>query len=214
MRNSTLIKALILALGLSSCTPEIMKGFRRTGEATVSVQSVYPFWKPHHTQLFNMKIDFRKNHFSGLLLIKQSDANHYRTVFTTHFGMGIFDFEFAGDTFKVHSCADLLNRKKVLNLLEKDFRTLLFLNVKPHDHAAVYHTPADSSLEIHRINGRYYLKNNDSKTLLKIRAPQRFGSGYYDFARYNNNFPEIMSIKHSAIGLQIELEKISGSPGS
>jgi hypothetical protein len=123
--------------------------------------------------------------------------------------MGVFDFEFARDTFHVHSCLELLDRKRVLKLLEEDFRTLLLLDVQPHNNtAAVYHTPADSTLEVNRIAGRYYLKDTAQKTLLKIKIPHCFVSGYYYFTNYIKNFPEKITIKHSGIGLQMVLEKI------
>lgn len=208
-----MIKISIAVAGLSACAPAITKGFRRAGAAAVAAQDLYPFWTPQRTHLFAMKIDFRENHFSGLLLVKQTDTAHYRLVFNTHFGMGVFDFEFARDTFLVHSCLDLLHRKRVLRLLEKDFRTLLFLDVKPHGNAAaVYHSPADSSLEVNRIGGRYYLKNNAQKTLLKMDVPHRFSSGAYDFTSYHDHFPEMITVTHSRLGLQIALEKIRNTP--
>ncbi|MDR2359398.1 MAG: hypothetical protein LBD87_06325 [Prevotellaceae bacterium] len=214
MKYSALIKISVAVLMLVACSPEITKGFRKAGKAAVAAQDLYPFWTPQRTHLFTMKIDFREHHFSGLLLVKQAGAGYYRMVFNTHFGMGVFDFEFRRGTFLVHSCMDALHKKKVLNLLEKDFRTLFFLDVEPlANRAAVYYTPADASLEVNRINGRYYLKNNTQKTLLKMEVPRCFNSGYYDFSNYRDNFPETMTIKHSGIGLQITLEKIHNTTG-
>jgi hypothetical protein len=208
MKNLALISAIMAILGLTACAPKITKGFHKTGETVISMQDLYPFWE-QHTQLFNMKIDFRKNHFSGLLLVKYMALDSCRIVFNSHFGMGIFDFEFVRDTFHVHSCLKLLNTKKILNLFEKNFRTLLFLDVQPHANVAtVYHTLADSTLAVNRVNGRYYLKNDALKTLLKIEVPHCFGVEHYSFTDYRNNFPEVIAVKHSAIGLQLTLEKI------
>jgi hypothetical protein len=210
MNCSALIKVSIAAvLALSACAPEFTKGFHKTGTAAVAAQDLYPFWTPEQTQLFTMEINFRKHHFSGLLLVKQTADGHSRIVFNTHFGMGVFDFEFTRDSFHVHSCLELLDRRRVLKLLEEDFRTLLLLDVQSHNNTAtVYHTPADSTLEVNRIGGRYYLKNIAQKTLLKIKIPHCFISGYYSFTNYIKNFPEKMTIKHSGIGLQMVLEKI------
>lgn len=214
MNCSALIKISVAALVLGGCAPEITKGFRKAGKAAVAAQDLYPFWTPQRTHLFTMKIDFREHHFSGLLLVKQAGDGYFRLVFNTHFGMGVFDFEFRRDTFLVHSCMEALHKKRILNLLEKDFRTLFFLDVKPRGNTAtVYYTPGDASLEINRINGRYYLKNNTQKTLLEMEIPHCFHTGYYDFTGYKDHFPEVMTIKHKGIGLQIALEKIHNTTG-
>ncbi|MDR3350311.1 MAG: hypothetical protein LBN98_01520 [Prevotellaceae bacterium] len=214
MKYFVLIKISIALLGLSACAPAITKGFRKAGETTVAAQDLYPFWAPQQTHLFAMKIDFRQHHFSGLLLAKQAGEGYFRIVFNTHFGMGVFDFEFRRDTFLIHSCMEELRHRKILKLLEKDFRTLFFLDMKPRNNkAAVYYSPRDASLEINRINGRYYLKNNTQKTLLKTETSQGAHTGYYDFTDYHNRFPETITIKHSGIHLQIVLEKIHNPPG-
>ncbi|MDR3132597.1 MAG: hypothetical protein LBU42_01055 [Prevotellaceae bacterium] len=212
MNCSVWIKIAVAVFGLSACSPELTKGFRKAGKTVVAREDLYPFWTPPRTHLFTMKIDFRKDHFSGLLLVRQSDSAHFRMVFNTHFGMGVFDFEFRRDTFHVHSCLEMLQQKKVLSLLEKDFRSLFFLDVQPAHPAAVYRKPEDAALEINRIDGRYYLKNTAQKTLLKMETPHGFRSGHYDFSGYRERFPEAITIKHGGIGLQITLEKIHQPP--
>lgn len=212
MNCSALIKISVAVWVLAGCSPEITKGFRKAGKTAVAAQDLYPFWTPQRTHLFTMKIDFREKHFSGLLLVKQTGDGYYRMVFNTHFGMGVFDFEFRRDTFLVHSCMEMLRKKRILNLLEKDFRTLFFLDVKPRGNTATVYYSGDASMEINRINGRYYLKNNTQKTLLKMEVPHGFYAGYFDFTGYNDRFPEMITIKHRGTGLQIALEKIHNTP--
>jgi hypothetical protein len=152
MRYSALIKISMVALGFSACAPKITTEFRGAGEAAVTAHDAHPSRTPQRSQLFTMKIDFRKNHFSGLLLVKQTGDGHYRMVFNTHFGMGVFDVEVSRDTFQVHSCLEALNRKRILRLFEQDLRIF-----------------------------------------------------------YRNNFPDVMTIKHRGIGLQIALERVDNT---
>jgi hypothetical protein len=121
MKYSALIKIGILALGLNACATSITTSSH--GEAAAAAQDAPLSPTPQQAQLFTMEIDFRKNHFSGLLLVKQTGDGQYRMVFNTHFGMGVFDVEVSRDAFMVHSCLEVLNRKHLLRLLENDLRT-------------------------------------------------------------------------------------------
>lgn len=74
---------------------------------------------------YNMVIDFKRNNFSGLLVVKKIDEQHVRIRGISHFGLSMFDFGLEGGQWKVYSLADLLNKKRMIRLLENDFRLLL-----------------------------------------------------------------------------------------
>jgi hypothetical protein len=156
-----------------------------------------------------MQIDFRKNHFSGILLVKPTEENSYRTVFNTHFGMSVFDFEFNGDTFRVNSCMEAINKKKVIRTFEDDLKVLFFLNLSPADNLSdVYKSKDNADLEINRIGKYYYLINTETKKLLKIEVPRFIHSLHYSFDDYRERFPTFIRIKHDNIGLKMQLERI------
>jgi len=209
MRN-LLLNSLLLLLLFSSCSPAILKNFRKDGVSTVSRNDFYPFFPAvDTTQLFNMQVDFRKNHFSGLLLIKSVEPDVYRLVFTTHFGMSVFDLEFDKGVFRNNYCLEALNKKRVMQLLENDFRILLFLNLKTdQNYACIYRNKHNPDLEIHQMEKFYYLKDTKKETLLAIEAPHFISSLSYNFTGYIERFPSVIQIKHSRIGLKIQLEKI------
>lgn len=209
MRNFPLNSLLFLLL-FSACSPSMVKNFRKEEFAAVKRNDFYPFFPAvDSTQLFNMQIDFRKNHLSGILLIKSVQPDNYRLVFTTHFGMSIFDFAFDQGLFRVNYCMEALNKKSVKRLLENDFRILLFLNPEINQNVStIYKSKSDSTLVIHRAENIYYLKDTKNETLRAIEAPHFFSSLYYDFSDYVDRFPSVIRIRHSRIALTLQLEKI------
>jgi hypothetical protein len=210
MRNSALNSILLLFLLLTSCSPKILKGFQKDSSQVLPRAEFYPFFPTtDSTQLFNMQVDFRKNHFSGILLVKRTGTDVYRTVFTTHFGLSVFDFEFTPNSFAVNHCIADLNRKKAIRTFEEDFKILFFLNLDTASNQSVVYKNKDNPLwEITGKNNYYYLKNLESKTLSKIENPRFINALYYEFKDYRGNFPSDIRIKHSTIGLKIQLNKI------
>jgi len=191
----------------------ILKNFRKEDVLLVNRNDFFPFFpSPDSTQLFNMQIDFRKNHWSGLLLIKSVELDNYRLVFTTHFGMSLFDFEFDKGLFRINYCMEALNKKRVIQLLENDFRILLFLNLNTGGNASnIYRHKTNPILEINKKEKIYYLKDLKNETLLEIEAPHFFSSTRYEFADYVDRFPSVIRIKHSRIGIKMQLGKIQGN---
>ena len=194
----------------SACSPSLLKNFRKEDPVTVNRNDFYPFYPAvDTTQLFNMQIDFRKNHLSGLLLIKSTQPDVYRIVFTTYFGMSVFDLEFDKGIFRINYCLEALNKKRVMQLFENDFRILLFQNPEINQTVSgSYRNKNASTLEINRVGNMYYLKDTKNETLLAIEAPHFISSLSYDFSDYTDRFPSVIRIKHSRIGLKIQLDRI------
>lgn len=75
---------------------------------------------------YNMNLNFRKKHFNGMLAVRQMDSTETRVVGYTAFGLSLFDFGLSEETFTVYNCIEPMQNKKLLKLLERDFK-LLFL---------------------------------------------------------------------------------------
>jgi hypothetical protein len=176
----------------------------------VQKAAFYPFFPAvDSVLLFNMQIDFRKNHFSGMLLVKSTGEDRYRTVFTSHFGMSVFDFEVGKDSFRVNYCLEALHKKRLLQILEADFNILLFLNPETAGLLSdIYTNDAVPELEIIKADKYYYLKNTVSEELMAIEAPQLINARRYRFSDYKDRFPALIQIQHSHIGLKMQLERI------
>lgn len=205
---------LLIFVFLTACSPGILKGFHKTGTSEIPRSELYPvFQQTDSIHIFNMQIDFRKHHFSGMLIVKQTDPATYRAVLNSYFGMKIFDFEFGKDTFQIHYCIEALNKKQVINTLQTDFSNLFFFHVPDHNTASVYISKENKSLNVYQIQPNkkkyYFLVNNETKELLKIEIPHFFSTLHYDFSDYNSDhFPGQINIRHSNIGLRFQLNRM------
>ena len=77
------------------------------------------------TQIFELQMNYKENEFSGLLLMKKYENDHYRIVLTSPFGLTIFDLEINKRDYTFHYCIQPLNNKRALYLLKNDFSMLL-----------------------------------------------------------------------------------------
>jgi len=201
----------IYSIFILACSPNILSGFQKAGTKEIAESELYPFFREiDDMRFFNMEIDFRKNNFSGMLIIKKENADTYRAVMTSYFGMSVFDFQFGKDDFTVHYCLEDLNKKQVINTLRKDFENLFFMDIEGKNPVTVYASRANDSLKVYKTKkeNHYYLVNTESKELRQMEIPHRISSLQYRFTNYNNRFPSQINIKHTNIGLNIQLTEI------
>lgn len=174
----------ILVLTLSSCST--LRDSVKIGESGRNkIENV-----PHvidslpETQIFELQMNFKGDEFSGLLLLKKYNKEHYRFILTSHFGMTVFDMEINKRDYVVHYCIQPLNNRRALYLLRNDFSILL----KP-----------DFFSNIH-----YKLDSNS-----KLIALERKGSitkVVMYFADYKEIWPNMINIEHPYLKLYITLK--------
>ena len=136
------------------------------------------------SEKYNLQIDFRKHHFSGILLIKRMNSSEIRIIGATHFGLSLFDFSIKNNQFIINDCIEPLKKKKLLKLLERDFKQLLLSNQKRKIKSAV-----NTSKEF--TYGKFI-----GKTKVKVN-----GEEIIPFFR--------VQLKHPMIGLVIILDPIN-----
>jgi len=208
MRNSVL-NSLLALMAFASCSPQILRGYEKIDDANLAREAFFPFFPTaDSTVVFNMQIDYRSNHFSGILLVKNTDKDTYRAVFSTHFGMSVFDFLLSPEVFEVISCLDDLNKKQVIGTLQEDFKTLLFLNIEEWNEAERFQNRGNRDLEILKKDKHYYLKNNDLQQTYRVFRPRFINAVDYSYDEFHDKFPAKIEIKHSKIGLTLKLDKI------
>jgi len=208
MRNSVL-NSLLALMAFASCSPQILRGYEKIDDANLAREAFFPFFPTaDSTVVFNMQIDYRSNHFSGILLVKNTDKDTYRAVFSTHFGMSVFDFLLSPEVFEVVSCLDDLNKKQVIGTLQEDFKTLLFLNIEEWNEVERFQNRGNSDLEILKKDKYYYLKNNDLQRTYRVFRPRFINAVDYGYDEFHDKFPAKIEIKHSKIGLTLNLDKI------
>jgi hypothetical protein len=201
----------LILICLSSCSPKIFKGMKPEGKAGITKEVLYPIFHSEDTRsLFNMQINFKENNFTGLLIVKpEKDA--MRAVFTSVFGLTVFDFEFNETEFKINRCIDLLNKEMILNLFKKDFRALFLYNISSDNpfKAKVYASENQKAYSIKTLDGRaYFLTNTKDKQIQKLEMPAFIARMTINYQNYNENFPGQIKIVHPKIGLEMILDKI------
>lgn len=209
--RSLLFVSLCLLLACGSCAPSITRGLRKGPVQSVRKEQLPPMAQTNGTLLkYNMIFDFMKKHFSGMLLVKQTDTNTIRTLFSTHFGLSLFDFEINKDTLIVHHCIEPLQKKNVLSLLQKDLSILFGLNLQAQHEATVYSDSRKDTEIVYRLDNPdiFYRKNLASGNLEQIKTGRGFGKTYFRLLPGENGNGNSILIRHPLLRLSIQLEPL------
>ncbi len=77
---------------------------------------------------YKANIDVLKNHFTGILIVKQTDSLTTRMVFVTELGIKLFDFETTNGTIKTNYIFEALNKPSFVKGLQDNFSNMFLLN--------------------------------------------------------------------------------------
>jgi hypothetical protein len=114
-----LLSSFILCMG---CSHKVAHTTSKTFPENKCLDGLRPSFEK---VLYNTQVDITSHHLSGLLLMKKTNGDTTRVVFTNEMGISYFDFAFTRTDFKVISCIRKLNKKIVLNQLKKIFGLVL-----------------------------------------------------------------------------------------
>jgi len=161
--------------------------------------------------LFNAEITFYSNYFSGLMVFKQMEDSSSRVVFTTQFGLKIFDFEFKGNDFTVKYCVEQLNKKSITNTLKRDIQLLLMNDIKAHT-LIRYKNIENSHLMVLKAKAttgcNYYFSDMNTSINQIIKAGILRKKVNISFFGLPNEFPDSIKIEHYNIKLNIDMKHI------
>ena len=209
MKNLKLI-SLIICILLSACSAT--GGLKNTGKHVVHRAELFPLFDrlgEKKEAWFNISIQFFKNEQSGQLLVKQTNDTTTRVLFMTVVGSKIFDFAITPHDFQVLSCIDPLRKKKILRMMEKDFRLMFCTNVI-YESSKAFISKSDTAIGVYKLQvpGKsYYWVNRQKRVLTKIDhhafpvGGARVNFDYTDSAR----MPKI-HLKQKGIKLRFDLE--------
>lgn len=177
---------------------------------------------PHHTimsitnpyfsdvskdYVYKAKIKVYSKSFSGIFIVKKLGKHNHRVVFTTEMGSKIFDFSFYNDEFKVNYVLDELDKKILLNILEKDFRVL----VRESEFVISEFEKMNSSLyKTQILNNTYYYEFSDGNNLTGIyRVSNSKEKVQFLFSDIHEVTAKNIQILHKNIKLDIILKSIN-----
>lgn len=169
------VSLLLLLLVQFSCSHKV------TGEASTLPPIIAT---SEQSQRYNMQLDFRKHHFSGMLIVRQMSGDEIRILGATYFGLSLFDFSLTRGVIKVNSCIEPMQKKRILQLLERDFKNLFLSSDKAR-------IQSQNSTFERRTSGSGFLKS------------------IYLLSKFKEGQAEQVQIKHPLIGLTIQLNKLN-----
>lgn len=127
---------------------------------------------------------YRRKHFSGLLLVKKTGTDTYRTLFSTHFGLSLF---------------------------QRDFSVLLGLNLQAENKALAYTCTKPQNDTVYKLStpgfGGYYRTSPETDRVQEIR----WGPGLRKTTFHSlpgSTGQETIRIRHTGLRLSIGLDGI------
>lgn len=154
-----------------------------------------------------MSIEAYGNNFGGIVVCKKLNSNHYRFAFLNEFGGKMLDFELENQEMKVNYAMEQLDRKIILNMLQKDFNLLFNENNKI---TQTFESDGYSILqsEIKEKQVYYFLKNDTlEKTIMPGKTKEKISLQY----SYNDSeFPDV-KISHRKVKIKIYLHLLDSN---
>ncbi len=151
---------------------------------------------------FKISIEAFGNHLGGILVAKRLAENHYRFAIINEFGGKLMDFEIQNRKLKLNYAIDELNRKIILNLLEKDFALLFSENNLIEKEFIIQESVVlKSSNFIQNKDLYYYLKDQSLDSILLAKNKEKVR---INLKNTEQSFPQI-EIIHTKIPIKIYL---------
>jgi hypothetical protein len=197
---------ILLFLFLNSCGSTI----RNTENQRAENQTFTPPYLENFTEeSFKVSIEAYGNNFGGIMVAKRLDVNHYRFAMINEFGGKLLDFELINQNLKLNYAIDQLDRKILLNLLEKDFSMLFSenlpisnsLNVEGHNRITTYIPQLKRSLI-------FVSESDGNQNLLEIHLAKKKIETIAKLSGGNIRFPNVV-ITHQNLPIKIFLHLLS-----
>ncbi|MGB3150917.1 MAG: hypothetical protein WBB27_09660 [Maribacter sp.] len=155
--------------------------------------------------VYKASVTVFSNYLGGILVIKKINSEEHRVVFTTEMGNTIFDFSFKDDDFKVNRIIKQMDKKLLINILEKDFRDLVTEKLLSQE----FYFKANEEIAKVKINKKLYFYTYANS---RLRTISRIGNQkekvVFEFSKINGDIAERIKIIHKNINLKIELTSI------
>jgi hypothetical protein len=179
------------------------EGLRSVPVKRANVINLY-FSNTEIDYIYKAKIDIYGKYFGGILIIKKVEKDTHRVVFTTEFGNKIFDFLYEGDTFTKNFVLKDLDKKIIVNTLQKDFKLLISESSGVEEQFSAENQKVYKTKTSNRFN--FYFCNKEPEVLKRIvQTSKRKEKIQILFTSSKNEVAQQIEIIHSNIKLKIDL---------
>lgn len=208
-----LILSSILLL-TASCSKLYRQGYRRvpSGEFTYTPVFASGFDK----SLYQVEINFGKNTFTCLAIIKQNqEKESFRLAFFSEAGLRLFEMEFQHDgKTQINYVSDFLNKRSLVRKLSSDLG-LLFQSELCNSNCKTFSISGDSTVYLFRVKSdivtdSYFSSLHKGPSKIKERGCA-FGRTTIILEDYKNDFPRQILFTHKMLNFSIRLKQIDYS---
>ncbi|MFY9310722.1 MAG: hypothetical protein WAQ28_16875 [Bacteroidia bacterium] len=210
LRNLCL-NSLLLLLLFTACSPT--QGYKLSKREVVSSAQVKSIINADSSRLYKAGISLYSKYYSGLILLKQTDATTSHLVFVTELGMKMFDFQIRDNEMKLIYVFEPLNKPELLNLLENDMK-LICLQHLLNKEVDVYEKAGENS-RIYKLQNKkqrhFYVTDAPSRTVSRVlvKGSMRVKENV-EYSYDSNGNASHIKLKHKGfIRLKIELTAIT-----
>ena len=130
---------------------------------------------------------------------------HHRIVFTTEVGTTLLDFTFQGDEFKVNRIFKKMDRKLLINILKRDFKTLI---TEQHPVIQVYTDKQDIIYETKILSKKHYFYYSKDGLHKIVRIGRGKKKVVFLFSEIQKEIAGKIEILHKTFPLTITLNSI------
>lgn len=196
-----------LPLLFISCSYNRLAKVKTISTSVVSSENLIPVISEKGTSSkFKGEIDVLNKHFTGIIVLKQTDSETKHMVFVTELGMRMFDFVIKGDSLKAEYVFEALNKPALVNMLTQNFRDILLISV------------LNKNCEYKQNKSENFTWVKDLKNFIVIWKDQRNfatelkvfeGNKKRSNIKYFNDYSSIKFKQYGLVKLKIELNKIN-----
>lgn len=208
---------LFISLCFSSCHYGLYKSLD-AAPVTVSPAILQPVIPANGSaKKYSASIDVLNKHFTGLIILKQTDSLSKHLVFVTELGMRMFDFEMRDTSITPVYLFEPLNKPRLIKVLKQDFKTMLLLDVfgKTAD-KAVYRIPGHK-MEAYKLkagrNSTFCTYQNNNQLWLQetYHRHKRKTRTSYTYNSPTQTYSHLKFKQYGLVKIYIELNEIPPS---
>lgn len=192
---------------LQSCKTFELSGVEPLNSEKATVDNLY-FDDAQTDYVYKSQIEVYGNLLSGILILKKINNSTHRIALTSDFGNKMMDFEITDNSFKINYIISDLDKKMVINLLEKDFRLLL---KKQYPITESFQNSASEIYQSVQGKKNYYLFFNKQNNLLSqiIFTEGQKAKINFNYVAKTPILADEIELIHHDIKLKIKLLRIN-----
>lgn len=203
----TIYLLLSSVLLFSACAFGKYKRMKTLRKEIITAENLKPVVPPQgQSSKYKASIDVLNKHFSGIIVLKQTDSETGHLVFVTELGMRMFEFVVRGDSLSPDFVFEPLNKPSLVKALVKSFSDILLTHV--------FNKEAEVKQDK---KGEYYLLKDGRNNLVITKDASNFtgvnrvfsGNKKSSKTLYESSYSKISFRTYGLVKLRIEMNRIT-----